>query len=278
MEGWQQTCSTVSEHFGCHVASAGYTDSAQFNDICTRYRHDYLIIYLHKGSGQVRLNGTWHTIKDNTLLFYRPMDYQEYSFPQEAGRELYWLYFDSISEAEIWEKFHIPSRTLFEMVDNTDFLYVFRRILEELGASHPCKALMLSLYTGQLLLLLSRYAMPISLSVNQNTINHLDAVQEIRHDIETNYMSFVKVNEYALRCGLSTTQFIKLFQRLTDMTPIAYRQKIRLEKAERLLVNTDMSIREIAVATGFQDGLYFSRVFSKKYNISPSVYRKKNRS
>ena len=58
--------------------------------------------------------------------------------------------------------------------------------------------------------------------------------------------------------GLSCSEFI---------------QKIRLEKAKELLVNTNHSINEIAFKVGYTDANYFSRSFSKIYGIAPSQCR-----
>jgi len=49
---------------------------------------------------------------------------------------------------------------------------------------------------------------------------------------------------------------------------------IRIEKAKALLENTDLSISEISDMTGMQSQHYFSRIFKKYTNISPSEYRK----
>jgi AraC-like DNA-binding protein len=58
-----------------------------------------------------------------------------------------------------------------------------------------------------------------------------------------------------------------------------YREYItlyRIAKAEELLLNSDMSITDIALSTGFNDANYFSRAFRKYKEDSPSAYRKKN--
>ena len=53
-----------------------------------------------------------------------------------------------------------------------------------------------------------------------------------------------------------------------------YILNIRIEKAKALLENTDLSISEISDMTGMQSQHYFSRIFKKYTNISPSEYRK----
>ena len=50
----------------------------------------------------------------------------------------------------------------------------------------------------------------------------------------------------------------------------------RLEKAKEMLTDSDLKIKEIALYTGYQDELYFSKVFKKKYGVSPRMFRQKN--
>ena len=50
-------------------------------------------------------------------------------------------------------------------------------------------------------------------------------------------------------------------------------QNVRIKKATELLINSDMNVSEIAYETGFNDPYYFSRLFKKYHNMSPSDYR-----
>jgi transcriptional regulator GlxA family with amidase domain len=54
-------------------------------------------------------------------------------------------------------------------------------------------------------------------------------------------------------------------------------RKVRIEKARVFLEETQMLIKEIAFATGFQDEHYFSRLFHKATGMPPLAYRKKCR-
>lgn len=55
-----------------------------------------------------------------------------------------------------------------------------------------------------------------------------------------------------------------------------YILKTKFEEAERLLTETTLPIKVISKSVGFDDELYFSRMFHKKMNVSPYNYRKKN--
>ena len=67
--------------------------------------------------------------------------------------------------------------------------------------------------------------------------------------------------------------YIKLFREIIGTSPLQYMQKLRIQYAAELIVDTDLTISEIAQLSGFNSPMYFSRVFKKHTNISPIEYR-----
>lgn len=74
---------------------------------------------------------------------------------------------------------------------------------------------------------------------------------------------------------LSTIQFSRIFKIITGVTPMDYLNQLRVQKAADLLLTTNETIIEIAMKAGFTDSNYFSRIFKKYRNITPSGFRKK---
>ncbi len=69
----------------------------------------------------------------------------------------------------------------------------------------------------------------------------------------------------------------KLFKKEMGMTPLEYLTRLRMKKAENMLaaMSHDYSVAEIAQLCGYDDALYFSRVFKKSFGCSPSAFAKK---
>ena len=65
-----------------------------------------------------------------------------------------------------------------------------------------------------------------------------------------------------------------MFKSSSGMTIRAYANLLKLEDAKKLLSETDLSITEIALDTGFNDVSYFIKLFKKQFGISPLKYRK----
>ena len=73
--------------------------------------------------------------------------------------------------------------------------------------------------------------------------------------------------------ALSRAQLDRRIKRLTGKTPSAYLLDRRMTYARELLLTTKMPIAEIAVACGFEDTSYFTRVFKQHYGTTPSGMR-----
>ena len=89
-----------------------------------------------------------------------------------------------------------------------------------------------------------------------------------------NYNTEINVEEYAVSRGMSVSWFIRNFKQYTDTTPMQYIVSLRITNAQILLETTDDTITEIGTIIGYDNPLYFSRIFHKQKGISPSEYRK----
>ncbi len=87
--------------------------------------------------------------------------------------------------------------------------------------------------------------------------------------LEQNFISEITTHTLAEICSLSDSQFRRLFTVYTGMTPVEYRNKLRLEKAYDLLKNSLCNVTEAAYKVGFNDAFYFSKLFKKHIGQTP---------
>ena len=80
--------------------------------------------------------------------------------------------------------------------------------------------------------------------------------------------------EVASLMGLSLSHFYDLFRKETGTVPATYIRTLRYEKARELLVNSQLSIKEITHLVGFNDVSHFVRDFQKIYGASPVEFRR----
>ena len=75
---------------------------------------------------------------------------------------------------------------------------------------------------------------------------------------------------------MSKNLFIHSFKDIMKVTPMQYILSLRISAAKNYLEKTDKNITEIADAIGYDNPLYFGRLFSKHVGCSPSEYKKRN--
>lgn len=95
--------------------------------------------------------------------------------------------------------------------------------------------------------------------------------------IKRNYRRNISISELSEAAKMSESNFFRIFKRAMGTSPIAYINDYRLLIASVLLETTDKKIGRIAEEAGFNEQYYFSKLFSKKFGVSPAVYRKKIR-
>ncbi len=101
------------------------------------------------------------------------------------------------------------------------------------------------------------------------------AVTTALHRIENEFSSDLSVNDLAIGATLSCPYFSSLFKEQLGTTPQTVITEYRLRKAERMLLHSDETVKEIALSCGYSDEFYFSRLFKKKRGCPPLRYRTK---
>ena len=100
-------------------------------------------------------------------------------------------------------------------------------------------------------------------------------ILRVQQFIEVNGHREFKIDSLAARAGMSVRNFDRRFREAVGETPSAYLQKLRIEKAKRLLENGKHTIEEIASAVGYEDERSFRRLFRALTDLSPTGYRRK---
>jgi transcriptional regulator GlxA family with amidase domain len=73
--------------------------------------------------------------------------------------------------------------------------------------------------------------------------------------------------------GISTRQLERLFGKYLNTSPKKYFMEMRLDRARHLLLQTEMSVTEVAVACGFESPGHFARVYRTAYGVTPMMQR-----
>ena len=89
-----------------------------------------------------------------------------------------------------------------------------------------------------------------------------------------NMRNKVKSEDIAKCLHMSYSNFRKIFRKSTGMAPHQYMLQLKMQRIKDLLENSDMTILDIALETGFESADYFSCFFRSKTGINPLSYRR----
>lgn len=104
--------------------------------------------------------------------------------------------------------------------------------------------------------------------------SNYNKIKEVLMYVHTHYSEKLTVENASSLINYSPNYFSKLFHELTGTSFIQYVINYRLDIASEKLINTKLTITEIAEETGFSNLPYFTRSFTAKYGSTPNAYRK----
>jgi YesN/AraC family two-component response regulator len=104
-------------------------------------------------------------------------------------------------------------------------------------------------------------------------VHHAAALRKAERYIWDHYTRRISLQEIAAISGLSAPYFSTIFKEEMGENLSSYLNRLRVEKAGHLLIETDLSLSEIAGSCGFEDQSWFSKIFKSYTGISPGKYR-----
>jgi transcriptional regulator GlxA family with amidase domain len=110
--------------------------------------------------------------------------------------------------------------------------------------------------------------------VLSGTRNHTDeAIINIQYWIEANCAESISIQHIAVKFAFSERNLKRRFKNATSLSIVQYIQKARILKAKQLLLSTELSIKEISYAVGYQNDSFFSRLFRSETGLSPKNWK-----
>lgn len=92
--------------------------------------------------------------------------------------------------------------------------------------------------------------------------------------MEKNIETPVSPRQFAARIGVSSRQMERLFRKHTGLSPNKYYMQLRLAKSRTLLLQTDMSVIDVALASGFSSASHFARCYRSHFGETPRRLRR----
>jgi transcriptional regulator GlxA family with amidase domain len=110
----------------------------------------------------------------------------------------------------------------------------------------------------------------------RENLQHGDAViRQAQEWLSTHYSHPNVVTALEEQSGLPSRTFKRRFKQATGLTPMAYVQEMRVDRAKALLESSDTPVDQIGWRVGYEDVTYFRRLFKRVTSLRPGEYRKK---
>ena len=234
-------------------------------------RKDYQLLYIAAGQGHFFINGQERVVSAGSIIVYLPGQPQEYVYFKDDKTDVYWVHFTGSDVEKIIDYYNIRlSENIIYIGTSPDYQWLFGQIIQEMQLCRPRFEELISLLLRNIFILISRNL----IGANRADNSLENEVELAMHYFRENYRSEINVEDYALSRGMSASNFYRVFKQISGSTPLQYILKLRLSNAQNLLENSNLTIAEIASAVGYENPLYFSRLFHKHIGVSPSEYRK----
>lgn len=183
-----------------------------------------------------------------------PVQYQAFIKPKK----------EFFSEENPYPCIHFSPET-FDMIRR-----LVLELIRESSANAPGRRFCLM---GLLMVILTRLAREYSVQP-ANVQIEINGICNVISYINAHCAEKIRFSTLLTRFGMSGSSFLRKFKSATGSTPAEYMTMIRIEKAVRLLVNTDKTDAEIAILCGFREESYMSRCFRRKLGQPPGALRR----
>ena len=235
-------------------------------------RVDWQLVYINAGEGHFILDGHEVIVPAGNMVLYQPKQEQHYYFLGKDQSQYWFVHFTGRQVKSILKHYEIP---LDGYILHTGISYeyedLFKRMRDELLECAFCYEENLTYLLRELLILMNRRMnqdIPKVKGFVQDEIDHA------RDYFKDHYNEEISIEQYAASRNMSTSWFSKCFRDIVGVSPMKYILDQRIRNAQILLETSDFTITEIAHTLGYENPMYFSRVFHKAKGQSPSKYRK----
>lgn len=256
------------------VLRAGHLISGRdYQKVHPNYPGHKLLLCL-RGSGFVRVNGRDWSVNQGDLAWIFN-DNDNAHWPAEGSPwEMLWIRVVGPHLEDIYRVMTTVGSPVFTGINSRKAENAFKRLFKILDQRPIAMEAALHAEVAQILKLL------FEARHDANPTAHSEIPQSLRKPLEAmrlRYNEQLTVEELAQMAAMSVSSFHRQFKAATGTSPIDWLKRERINQAKKRLLETDLTIAEIADQTGYYDQFYFSKDFKRMTKLSPTEYRQRER-
>ena len=273
---WGVTIYDLGHHI--HTPNTSYPDNQHpkgyfFDWEKGRVLQEFQLLYIAHGSGIFESEGVPPTLVEaGTAFLLFPGVWHRYKPSESTGWEEFWVGFKGpYADYLMQQGCFSPTFPLIHIGLNAELLQVFMHLSNAVQIEvNVEKETLRSCLTIQLLALV--YASALLNKTEKSDRSQI--IQRARFVIHEHEEKQLDMPQLASELNVSYAWFRKEFKETIGISPGQYHLNVRINRAKRLLRESDMSVGQIAYQTGFESEFYFSRIFKNKAGISPLQFRR----
>lgn len=232
------------------------------------------IVFVKKGRGQIFINDQKYNVKYGDVIVYNPNDiHQEVSLENEEFK----VYFVALKEigSDAPQNIIGPDKCPIASTGmlSHKFENYFADIVEEMQNKSNLNNDLPVYLAGLLVVMVKK----LFYERSQDHGDLSDVCVEVKESIDRDFCSIRNIDSILSSLYASKYYFFEKYKEMFGVTPLQYLKAKKIEYAKELLRNTDMKIAEIAAMVGYENELYFSRLFTRECGISATTYRTQSR-
>ena len=254
----------------CYPTAMGYYPDAAGHQMRRDRHDDNLILYCVAGRGSaVTPDWSGRVVAGDCLVLPQGVPHQYRALRRDPW-SLYWVHFQGVSSRMFTQHLgYRDNKPLVRAGRSASLGTAFANLMEVRRTGYSTRAFINA--ANELRHLLTLIALEISAQAGRSDRGfNLEQVQAYMRE---NLDQSLSLDDLAAQANLSRYHFSNRYKQLTGYSPIRHFLNMKIEHACQLLDSTDMTVQEIAGAVGYDDSLYFSRLFKKTLGTSPRSYR-----
>ena len=259
----------LREGLGLSVYNTGRQQCAPSYTWGPAVRDHYLIHYVVSGCGVLMIDGKQHRVCAGEAFLIAPNSLVSYTASEQNPWEYLWVGFHGSDSQHLLRLTPFTEeKPVIRCADQEHIRLFLESIVDAQGGTPHQEARM----CGHLYLFLAYLIECAKIPPQEAEVGYAYAEHALRY-IERNYAGRITVDDIAAHVGISRSHLYRVFVKQLSLSPNEYVARYRISKACALLC-TALSVTEVAGSVGFDDPLYFSRVFRRIKGTSPLAYRK----
>ena len=237
---------------------------------------EYILIYCLEGHGWIKLNNQGYELKPNSYFIIPPDVSHSYGANKNDPWSIYWLHFTGQKANHLFKKYKKRNSSkvqpsVIQIPFEERRIEYFDGIISLLESGYSKE--IVEYVNINLWRLLTSFVYNDFFSKVRSQNNESNIVDTAISFMKDNLHRSISVNELSSHLNYSDSYLYSLFKEETGYSPIHYFNHLKIQKACQYLSFTDKSVKEISYELGFNDQFYFSRLFKKLMDHSPTEYR-----